>query len=204
MKIQELFEMAKRATLNDFYAAAKKKYGAAAVQDIKWSDVVALARELDVTIPASAHNNKTGRGRVNLVPADHADAKVPSKEEPKTEPKKIDTPSIKKEVDLEHVSNQIYSAFKNHPMGSGIDGTNRPQKQSKGGYYFDFRDWGMWQVPDDEEDDGDYDHKEPTPETRKAFRELAANLAKQFGVLIQAGAGEKNWLEISVRKNEAI
>lgn len=81
MKIQELLtEMAKRVTLANFYDAAVKEYGVATAKDIKWVDVIALARKLDVTIPTAAHKNKTGRGRFNLSPEAGVE---PAKEAPK-------------------------------------------------------------------------------------------------------------------------
>lgn len=208
MKVNELItEMAKRASMDDFYAAAKKKYGAAAVKDIKWADVVTLARELDVTIPAAAHKNKTGRGRVNLVPDGHADTKAPAKaepkkEEPKAAPKKEEPKAAAKEVNLEHVANQIYDAFKRHPMGRRIYGHNAPEKQGNGEYMFDVRDWGDWEVPSDEEDDGDYDWKKPTAATRKAYRELAEQQGARFGVKVEVSVEEKNWLMIYVGKKK--
>lgn len=57
------------------------------------------------------------------------------------------------------------------------------------GNQFSVRNLGNWEVPADEEDDGDYDWKVPTPATAKMFDALA----KDFGATWQ-NDGEKNWI----------
>lgn len=64
---------------------------------------------------------------------------------------------------------------------------------------FAIRDWGTWQVPAGEEDDGDYDWQEPTPETDKAAEDILKKCEKLFpNVKFHLTAGEKNWLYVQV------
>lgn len=185
MKVKELFEMAKRATLADFYAAAKKEYGAEAVKNIKWSDVVALAKKLDVTIPGAAHKNKTGKGRVSLVPDDHDDRKITkdmtdkqlrdiaTNKDISPEHKKIAIDAIQKHAaekkadphgkltdsQLRIVAGHAYDSFKNDPQARWSHQDRKPEKDDAGSYTFEFRDWGVWENEEsdnyDREDHGD-------------------------------------------------
>lgn len=87
--LTQLAEMAKRSKPDDFYAMAKKKYGADKVKSLKWPEIVAVAKENDVLIPPYLRSQKVGRGSFNLVPPEHADTK-PAKEEPKAETPKVE------------------------------------------------------------------------------------------------------------------
>lgn len=65
---------------------------------------------------------------------------------------------------------------------------------------FSVRYLGNWEVPADEEDDGDYDWKVPTAATKKMLDEMVATYAGRFGVKITwENEGEKNWLGFEVR-----
>ena len=60
---------------------------------------------------------------------------------------------------------------------------------------FSVRYLGDWEVPADEEDDGDYDWKVPTAATKKRLDEMVRTFANRFGVKIEwHNEGEKNWL----------
>jgi hypothetical protein len=209
-ELLQLGEMAKRSTMNDFYAAAKKKYGAQAVKDIKWSDVVALARELDVTIPAAAHKNKTGKGRVSLIPDDHADAKAPAKEEPKKEEPKAEPRGSLTDSQLRITAGHVYDSFKNDAQARWSHQDHKPEKDAAGAYVFEFRDWGVWEDEpsdnydredhgDDWYDDGDNDFQVPTAATRKAIEDKVAKLSKFYKVDIEYFTGEKGWLTVVVK-----
>ena len=218
----QLSEMAKRATMNDFYAAAKKKYGATAVKDIAWKDVVALARELDVTIPAAAHKNKTGRGRVNLVPDDHADAKAPTKEEPKgmskaakaADTEQSDREHIaarqKKEAaaaadkDFEAALREVKSAMRSGAAGySTWEGPEKREQRWAGNvthtWEMAVRDWGRWEGDDGS---GDYDFQRLSKKSSDEMRKIIDAANKTWGkkgIDIDWQTGEKNWIYVSAR-----
>jgi hypothetical protein len=69
-------------------------------------------------------------------------------------------------------------------------------EERNGELTFSVRYIGNWEVPADEEDDGDYDWKVPTVATRKMLDELIARFAKQFPTvqLSWVNEGEKCWL----------
>lgn len=59
---------------------------------------------------------------------------------------------------------------------------------------------GDWEVPADEEDDGDYDWKVPTASTCKRLDELVDRYNESFGVkMTWFNQGEKCWLMFSVK-----
>src|SRR6185369_9022979 len=69
-------------------------------------------------------------------------------------------------------------------------------EERNGQLSFSVRYLGDWMVPEDEEDDGDYDWKIPTPGTRK---KLDALVAKYPGTEWW-NEGEKCWLGFGLKK----
>jgi len=64
---------------------------------------------------------------------------------------------------------------------------------------FEVRDWGDWEVPPGEEDDGDYDWQQMTQETSNQLRTIiTAARAKYPDFNIGVQSGEKNWIYIDV------
>lgn len=187
MKLNELItEMAKRTTADAFIKAAKDMFGVEKLQNMKWSDIDQVAKKSELQIPPSIRAMKSGRGTWNL-------SGVTVKDAPKTEPSLPE-----KKLNLEHLANQVYDAFKRHPLGKHVRNQNAPEK-SGSIYQFDLRDWGNWENPQDEEDEEDYDWQVMTDSTRKAAGELCKNMEKTFlGIEVRFGAGEKNYLEVSV------
>ena len=65
-----------------------------------------------------------------------------------------------------------------------------------------FRHWGVWVMPDGEEDDGDYDWEELSFESSRILdgivNEAKALVPADFG--IEWTAEEKNWIHIQVWK----
>jgi hypothetical protein len=60
---------------------------------------------------------------------------------------------------------------------------------------FSARNVGDWEVPADEEDDGDYDWKVPTADTVDRLNTLVNSMGRTHGVrLTWANDGEKCWL----------
>ncbi len=65
----------------------------------------------------------------------------------------------------------------------------------KNSIIFSVRGWGQWVVPDDAEDDGDYDWEVMTPKSLKQANDLIEQIKQKFpGIEIDWGPEEKNWL----------
>jgi len=61
------------------------------------------------------------------------------------------------------------------------------------------RYWGQWEIPDGEEDDGDYDWEVLTSKSRKELYDFTQSMSKKHkNLLFEAGAEEKNWLNVIV------
>ena len=81
---------------------------------------------------------------------------------------------------------------------SSKGGTWRDITPAHGGYSFEVRDWGSWQVPDGEEDDGDYDWEELTPGSVAKLREISTTVGSEFpSVNLSISPEEKNWIVVS-------
>jgi len=59
------------------------------------------------------------------------------------------------------------------------------------------RYFGAWEVPEDAEDDGDYDWKVPTADTRRRLDSLVAEYRKQIPGLAWFNQGEKCWITLT-------
>jgi hypothetical protein len=91
-----------------------------------------------------------------------------------------------KRAKLEALRNQVLrmtSAADVEPIAADDDG----------GFHFSARYVGDWEVPADEEDDGDYDWKVPTAASRKMLDEMT----KSFGCTWQ-NEGEKCWINFFI------
>ncbi len=74
------------------------------------------------------------------------------------------------------------------------------EERQAGVLAFSVRYWGDWEVPADEEDDGDYDWKVPTAATKKKLDEIVRTYSNRFGVKVTwFNEGEKNWLGFEIR-----
>ena len=214
--IQTLLEMAKRASPDGFYKLGKEMYGSQKVKSLTWPEIKAIADKHDVLIPAYLRSQKVGRGRFNIVPADHADAKTefkplskpeaarevarkePIKTEPKVEPKSTSSTGEVSETTLRDALYSVRSKMLRHSqsysMAHGISPTYG------NGLEFELRDWGQWVTPSDVEDDEDYDWQELTGKYHKILRDICAEVEKDFpGVKVEYDAGEKNWITVSAR-----
>ena len=98
---------------------------------------------------------------------------------------------------LESVAGDIYSAFASSPEARRATG-RRPVKEGNH-MMIEFRHWGTWEVPADEEDDGDYDWEVPTDATGRAAEKIIADQRKKFPKFtIEFSFEEKNWMIITV------
>jgi hypothetical protein len=92
-----------------------------------------------------------------------------------------------------------FKAFKNSSQKQRHSTMDEPAPKGTS-IEFGVRDWGTWQVPADDEDDGDYDWQEPTVTTMEAAKALLNGVEKQFPKYkFTMHSGEKNWLYISVK-----
>lgn len=192
-----IMEMAKRSTADQFYALAKKKYGADKVKSLKWPEIVALAKEADVLIPPYLRTQKVGRGLFNLVPPEHADTKEPAKDEKKAEPQKAEPPKSKGKS-LETVADIVFRTFRSASQARHVTQFNKPEPQGKG-LMSDMRYWGDWEMPEGEEDDGDYDWEVMTKKSFKEADALIKKLQQEYPEFnIRFSTEEKNWITLHV------
>jgi hypothetical protein len=67
-------------------------------------------------------------------------------------------------------------------------------REERGELILSVRYFGNWEVPEDAEDDGDYDWKIPTTDTRRRLDSLVAAFQKQIPGLTWQNEGEKCWI----------
>ncbi len=118
-------------------------------------------------------------------------------------PKKM-TPA--RDAELKQVMSSLSAEIlREMPKGTPYFGIDRNEiTKVDGGYQFSVRDFGDWVVPDDEEDDGDYDWKVPTAGTRAKLDKMIAKFqSKHPGVHVKwYNEGEKNWIGFTVLDSE--
>ena len=200
--IQSLLEMAKRASPDGFYKLGKEMYGAEKVKSLTWPEIKAIADKHDVLIPAYLRSQKVGRGRFNIVPADHADAKEPAKSAPLKKPeaprdvaRKNDevTDEVLKSA-LMFVKNKMLKHASSYSMHRPVEETSYRGKKA---FEFEIRDWGQWVVPDGEEDDGDYDWEVLTDKYRKILKDIRDEAKHEYpSIDFNVDIGEKNWITV--------
>lgn len=61
------------------------------------------------------------------------------------------------------------------------------------------RYWGDWVVPEDEEDDGDYDWKVLSIASKMKLKNLIAKFEKDNNCKVDVQSSEKCWLEFSIK-----
>jgi len=201
--IQSLLEMAKRASPDGFYKLGKEMYGAEKVKSLSWSEIKAIADKHDVLIPAYLRSQKVGRGRFNIVPADHADAKS-SKLSLPVSPREIARakdelraaePTASDAV-LQRALNSVYVNMRSEKENRYADWREVPEK-AHGGFSIETRYWGHWETPQDVEDDEDYDWQELSSDSRKKLRDIIDRVSKNYpDVKLSYDIGEKNWITI--------
>ncbi len=108
------------------------------------------------------------------------------------------TTILETSADLLPAVNALKDALKRHPKrGYGYDVTHEFTKE---GATVEVRDWGNWQVPEGEEDDGDYDWEEMTPASMKDLSAIMDKLEKEFPMVdFSPQTGEKNWLYVYIK-----
>lgn len=200
--IQTLLEMAKRASPDGFYKLGKEMYGAEKVKSLTWPEIKAIADKHDVLIPAYLRSQKVGRGRFNIVPADHIDAKEPTKpglkkpEAPREASRKnVEVTDEQLKSALMFVKNKMLSYSSLYSMSHPIEQTTyRGQKA----FTFELRDWGQWVTPDGV-DDEDYDWEELSDKFRKILKNIKDEAKQAYPEMdFDFEIGEKNWITVTV------
>ena len=67
---------------------------------------------------------------------------------------------------------------------------------------FEVRNWGVWEVPQDEYDDGDYDWQVLDQKSAKEMNKFIAKMDKKSSKFsVSWTQEEKNWISVIVRRN---
>jgi hypothetical protein len=67
-------------------------------------------------------------------------------------------------------------------------------------YTFSIRNWGKWEMPDGEEDDGDYDWEVLSDASAKKMKEYLDMCATHYPFKYTFRTQEKNWIDVIVSK----
>jgi 8-oxo-dGTP pyrophosphatase MutT (NUDIX family) len=100
-------------------------------------------------------------------------------------------------VDPIHPSN-LMAKIKGDPFLGKNAYNFQVEKTSNGGWEISGKDIGHWVNPPDEEDEEDYDHQIPTPDTEVKLANLVHGYAQQHGLKASISGGEKNYSYIKL------
>lgn len=95
--------------------------------------------------------------------------------------------------------NELLRTLKSHPKARWVT-IEKPEIEGSE-VVCAVRDFGDWVVPDDEEDDGDYDWEVPTDATMEIIQKIKTPIEQRFSVKIQPSVEEKNWIYFYIREN---
>lgn len=100
----------------------------------------------------------------------------------------------------EDVKNALIK-IKNLMQGRSRHGQFRDIEEEHGGWLsFNVRHWGEWEIPQGEEDDGDYDWEELSLESYQILSQIVDAARAEFpSVTISFQTGEKNWITIQAK-----
>jgi hypothetical protein len=98
--------------------------------------------------------------------------------------------------DVENALRTLIDALRrNNPSKYPCD--TQPPEKWQDGMMASIRYWGNWVVPDDEEDDGDYDWKILTPESSQRANSIVDQVKQQFpNVDIRWSPEEKEYITL--------
>jgi hypothetical protein len=109
---------------------------------------------------------------------------------------KIDKP-VNIESALRELLNTVKSIHSNRKWGN-YDARGPEQEGDR--WVAEIRYWGNWQVPDGEDDDGDYDWEELTGESAMKLQQIIDEYSKRYpSVKFYWQTGEKNWIYLYAR-----
>lgn len=202
MKVTDLLqEMAKRASPDQFYSFGKQMYGAEKVKALTWPEIKAIADKHDILIPAYLRSQKVGRGRFNIVPAEHADARPAVKFTPLSkpeDPRELARKGGVTDEDMKTALREMVSRMRDQTdLDRGAEWRRTPQQNGKA-WTVEVRHWGHWQNPDDARDEEDYDWQELSQSTKDLLKRLCTQVEGWHKGLIKMSFGteEKNWIVI--------
>lgn len=61
------------------------------------------------------------------------------------------------------------------------------------------RYWGKWEIPEGEEDDGDYDWEVLSDASSKKLKEIIDSFEKTNKCKVRVQTSEKNWIEFNIK-----
>ena len=61
------------------------------------------------------------------------------------------------------------------------------------------RHWGHWEIPEGEEDDGDYDWEVLSDDSSKKLKTVITAFEKENKCKVNVQTSEKNWIEFSIK-----
>lgn len=82
------------------------------------------------------------------------------------------------------------------PSGSPKISTRDIQEE---GDTLNIRYWGRWEIPEGEEDDGDYDWEVLSDASSKKLKDIITSFEKANRCKVFYQTSEKNWIEFSIK-----
>lgn len=105
----------------------------------------------------------------------------------------------KAKVPFEQVESELVSFFK---KDRNAEVRKEKSFQPLSGRNVSARYWGKWEVPEGEEDDGDYDWEVLTKKSRDELRKFMDSLSKKYkkDYVFYYSTEEKNWISVDILK----
>ena len=82
------------------------------------------------------------------------------------------------------------------PSGSPKISTRDIQEEDNS---LSIRYWGKWEIPEGEEDDGDYDWEVLSDASSKKLKDVITTFEKANSCKVNCQTSEKNWIECSIK-----
>lgn len=99
---------------------------------------------------------------------------------------------------INEAAGYLYTLLKNTKEGRRAD-WQQPKSDSPALVEFSCRHYGEWEVPEGEEDDGDYDWETPTPFTIKQINDTIKVAGQRYpDFKVDISVEEKNWIDFKV------
>lgn len=104
---------------------------------------------------------------------------------------------------LKQVADYAFDEFARMKEARRSLNKDQPKEDGPGVMMFAFRDFGSWEMPEGEEDDGDYDWEVMTSATAKVIQAVITQLASKYpGFKFDWQTGEKNWFYVTVAQRK--
>lgn len=136
------------------------------------------------------------KAKTPATPVEPAVAKQSEPKAVKAEPKKT-APAVDPKEALTELYRQIKSIRARNSWGEYQSSPPEPEHYDKDTWCASIRDWGRWQIPDGEEDDGDYDWEELSDESATKLQGIINEFSKRYPTIeFRWQTGEKNWIYV--------